>query len=371
MQDIVKKKVIKRQTFLPALTGVRFIAAFSVLVFHYGASFAEHSGLPGPLSNILHNGYLGVSLFFMLSGFILTYTHQEDQINGQFMFDFYMARFARIYPVYILALVIALPVLSYKLSLISAAKVLFMVQSWTLPENDSSYVWVMQAWTLSVELFFYILFPALLLVTKRLTAIPTGVVAAISAALIVIFGISSIAPGTLMSTDDILKYLPLPFIRTAEFVYGIMLCRLTVLYPGFSKVISSSLLEIFVITSILIIMAFTSDAQIKALVTILAGVLIVQLATGNGVVSTILSSKPLLLLGGASYSLYLLQGPVRAICDQIVPHPFDRFASPFITIIGSIVVFLFWEQPCRKVILSIYGSTRRKDFDAKERAEIT
>jgi peptidoglycan/LPS O-acetylase OafA/YrhL len=75
---------VARPPSIPALTGVRFFAAIAVLLFHYGASFLERSGIPSPIAQFLHNGYLGVSLFFVLSGFILTYTHKNDIINGRF-----------------------------------------------------------------------------------------------------------------------------------------------------------------------------------------------------------------------------------------------------------------------------------------------
>src|SRR4051812_36108782 len=58
---------------IDALTGVRFLAAALVLVFHYGATYIARAGAPPFVGNFLHHGYLGVSLFFTLSGFILTY----------------------------------------------------------------------------------------------------------------------------------------------------------------------------------------------------------------------------------------------------------------------------------------------------------
>ncbi|HMN15902.1 MAG TPA: acyltransferase family protein, partial [Bellilinea sp.] len=75
-----------------ALTGIRFIAAFGVFVAHFG-----HFDF----------GAQGVSLFFVLSGFILTKVYTEKPWTpGQF----YWARFARIYPAYFISLAFALPV---------------------------------------------------------------------------------------------------------------------------------------------------------------------------------------------------------------------------------------------------------------------
>jgi peptidoglycan/LPS O-acetylase OafA/YrhL len=361
---------ITRLAAIPALTGVRFLAAIAVLMFHYGATFSDRSGVPFPITQALHNGYLGVSLFFVLSGFILTYTHQCDTINGRFLSDFYVARFARIYPVYLLALLIALPILSAPLSVREALTVLLMLQSWTSPLSEAGYLWVMQAWTLSVEFFFYLFFPLILLCAKRLNVWTTIFVVGVTAILIMVFGLSSIVPG---STD--IPYiaastaLPIPIFRTAEFIYGVMLCRLTMFYPGLSQAIGGSLFELILAGMILIILSFATDVHVKALVTVLVGVLIIQLSNGYGPISTGLSSKPLVLLGGASYAIYLLQGPMRSICENLIPHPLDRFSSPVLTILGAIAVFLFWEQPCRRALLFAYRwSIRRGSLKADPKA---
>ncbi len=220
-----------------ALTGLRFIAAMAVLLYHFGAAFAEHSGVPGPIARMLHNGYLGVSLFFVLSGYILTYTHQRDAIDGRFLADFYVARFARI-PGVPVGADHRIARVGSPLSSKDVAAVLTMTQSWTAPASSDGYLWVMQAWTLSVELFFYVFFPAILLAAKQLSA-PATALAAMAAAIVnLLFGIPSITPGT-SSIPHLASptLLPIPLLRSAEFVYGVMLCRLTVCYPGLSRVV--------------------------------------------------------------------------------------------------------------------------------------
>jgi peptidoglycan/LPS O-acetylase OafA/YrhL len=323
------------------------------LLYHYGAGFMERSGVPFPIAHLLHNGYLGVSLFFVLSGFILTYTHKNDIINRRFISKFYMARFARIYPVYFLVLLIALPILTAPLSLATMIAVITMVQSWTTPPN-AGYPWVGQAWTLSVEFFFYLCFPAILLCARRLNGSGTILVAAAAAILIVTFGLSSIEPGTTEIPYMSSTALPIPVLRIAEFIYGVMLCYLMTFYPWLSKVIGGNIYELVLTALILIIMSFATDVHVKALFTILIGVLIIQLSGGYGAISAALSSKPLILLGSASYALYLLQGSIRAICDHFLPHPLDQVLSPGITVAGAIVIYLFWEQPCRNALLSAY-----------------
>src|SRR5579863_596949 len=93
---------------LQALTGVRFLAAFYVVLFHSLPWLRNKYQVPETLQIFLGNGYLAVSLFFILSGFILAYTY-EGQIEGsRNLFRFWQARFARIYPVYFLSLLLCI-----------------------------------------------------------------------------------------------------------------------------------------------------------------------------------------------------------------------------------------------------------------------
>src|SRR5579872_2713592 len=64
---------------LPALTGLRFCAAFYVVMEHSAPWLEKHFRLPTPLRNFFDNGYLAVCLFFLLSGFILSYTYASSR----------------------------------------------------------------------------------------------------------------------------------------------------------------------------------------------------------------------------------------------------------------------------------------------------
>jgi peptidoglycan/LPS O-acetylase OafA/YrhL len=330
---------------IPALTGLRFFAAMAVLLFHYGAGFSAGI-LPAPVTKLLHNGYLGVSVFFVLSGFILTYTYQNDPMDRRFVARFLFARFARIYPVYLLALIVAIP--NVPRTSLDVGLVLTMVQSWTPPSSLTGYLWVTQAWTLSVELFFYLMFPVILLVARQMNVAAIMFLAIVCAALIIILGIPSISPGTeripFVASDVIL----LPVFRSVEFLYGVLLCRLMVFY----RLDTGPIFGAALLIAMILVMCFAWDVHSVAVFTILAGVLIVHLAAGTGFVVQAFSTSLMLLLGGASYALYLLQEPIRML--PLVAHPFDRFVSPIVTILSAITVFLFWEQPARKILLSAY-----------------
>lgn len=91
---------------LAALTSLRFWAAFYVLAFHYAGTFFN---VPAK-SGIVSLGYTGVTFFFMLSGFILAYNYSLTNFTDRSkLFDYFISRFARIYPVYVLSLLVSLP----------------------------------------------------------------------------------------------------------------------------------------------------------------------------------------------------------------------------------------------------------------------
>lgn len=97
---------------IKALTGIRFFAAFYVFLFHLHGR-VPISFLPWQAKEVVSQGAIGVNLFFMLSGFLLAFSHFKDfpaaqlrdsSYAGKFLFK----RFARIYPVYLVALLLSL-----------------------------------------------------------------------------------------------------------------------------------------------------------------------------------------------------------------------------------------------------------------------
>ena len=157
----------RKRPNIPSLTSLRFFAASGVVIFHYT--------LTNPIfPNLIANfGYEAVTFFFVLSGFILAYVHGIPNAGMNVTTkDFLVARFARIWPVYGFALAMVLllffiaGILKPDLAM-PAALVVSMVQSWIPP-----YALALNppAWSLSNEVSFYILFPVIWSLTRRLTA---------------------------------------------------------------------------------------------------------------------------------------------------------------------------------------------------------
>jgi peptidoglycan/LPS O-acetylase OafA/YrhL len=148
---------------LESLTGLRWWAAFAVFLHHS----QNYSPLPLPFAKVLPFGVSGVTFFFVLSGFVLTWSHFERDTAGRF----YWRRFARIWPLHLVATLLAVPVFY--------AATAHPGQSWVKPYDWGTIVlsllllhaWVPDtkvffggnpaSWSLSCEMFFYAIFPFL------------------------------------------------------------------------------------------------------------------------------------------------------------------------------------------------------------------
>ena len=166
--------------FIRQLTGVRFVAAFWVVLYHYQPALATAGVLFPLLHEVLRVGSLGVDLFFTLSGFILTHTYLTKlgpKVAGKSAGHFLWLRLARIYPVHFVMLNVAgLAVLAASLAgsgdardrdwlnPISYIKQLLLIQEWG---PDPSRGWNFVAWSLSMEWLAYLFFPLVALILWR------------------------------------------------------------------------------------------------------------------------------------------------------------------------------------------------------------
>lgn len=338
------------RTPLPALTGIRFVAAIQVVIFHFGAGFASRHHAPLLVTNALANGWTAVTLFFILSGFILSYTYcgQIEEPGGKTRF--WEARFARVYPVYFLSLILCWPFNSHPGPGLSIA-VFTMVQTWNPFHVEYGGVWNMPAWTLSTEAFFYLLFPFVLPLLEKFSVRTLRLITA-ATLLLIVFGhtmTSAINPLTRVT------YLPLPAFRFPEFLAGMTLGLIFLRSPRPSP---RPWLSLAAVLATLAILCFVKGPWLSLLAIPLA-VLIYELAAGHSLLARLLGSRPLILLGGASYAIYLLQEPVRSWMHVAITGSYDLrtekggidvLLSPVVLIVFSIGVFLLWEEPMRKRI---------------------
>lgn len=342
-----------------SLTGLRFVAASYVLLFHSGASFSSEIGAPEAIVRFLSNGYMGVSLFFVLSGFILCLSYAERGPVSAWLRPFIIARIARIYPVYLLAMIIMFPFVLGDISWIKALLVLSMTQAWTSAQSTHGYLWIMQAWTLSIELFFYTVFPFLLYIFARVKIFSPGNSLLLCSFFIVFAGSSTIAPGSQRAV--IVDFLPL--IRLLEFVFGMSLWMLIskVRLPR-NSFWGEALTYLFGLAT-LGLLASTSSPHLLGFVTLLIGCLISCLYLFDSFLGRLLSSKIFIHLGEASYALYLLLGPIREWIRLSGDSSVALALYPIISILTSVFVYKFYEAPMRtflKTRLSLGAFEKKK-----------
>ena len=171
------------------------------------------------------NGYLAVSLFFLLSGFILAYSYDNKIAGGRNRASFWKARFARIYPVYLLSLILALP-FQPGLSRGVALPVLAMVQAWNPFRAELTGAWNYPAWSLSVEMLFYLCFPFL---QVRLARGSRGVLlayAGVAALVALLLRTPTLGLGNWDRSTIYGRFVPLAVLRFPEFVLGVALGNL-------------------------------------------------------------------------------------------------------------------------------------------------
>lgn len=357
---------------LPALTALRFFAAAYVVAFHYTPYFfPEADG-----NSFIGLGYSGVTFFFLLSGFILTYNYRNAELGQTHARTlFYRARFARVYPVFLLALLIHVPwFLAWVMKQPMPLKALMASGAVLAPLGI--HAWVPGAacsldcpsWSVSVEFFFYALFPILLpLVLRNPGRIALATLAFWIAAVALATsvwqasggGVSLIAPeaGGIRPVllAEFVKYFPL--LHLPEFIAGMLLyvawqnARL----PGPLLLAAAGGFGALIIAG----NGYIPDLILHNGITMLAWapLILTCAAMRRGV----LCSRPLVFLGKISFALYLLHIPVFAIlntADKVVlhgwlaAHPWAGItAASVVSLAAATVVHLLVEEPARRRIL--------------------
>lgn len=331
---------------IKSLTAIRGIFALYVAIYHIF-----------PRSNsFIANGYLSVDLFFILSGFIMSYVYQYSFSSGVSVdayVRFLKGRIARVYPLYAFIIIIIsilyifngikTPTLKEYSSLLLFFQSLYVVQNNLIPH----------AWSIAVEMLAYFAFPFVInkLMGERISAaiFPVTYISFAGLALVSMngyWGPMDVGVGFLA----IVRCL-------CEYGLGMVGYILTIKYQyKLTPVISESIL-----VCALVISCVALNLRGYDLVAIAAFAFIIpSLSKSNGYVSRFLSQRALVYLGEISYSIYLVHYP---LCRQLVFIPtwihnklgvLDVNSIALImTILLSIFTYHLVEVPCRNLIKKI------------------
>jgi peptidoglycan/LPS O-acetylase OafA/YrhL len=378
---------------IPALTGLRFFAAFSVVVAHGTDQLLKFQEPPTLIDWLPRLAGFGMTLFFVLSGFVIHYNYcrkvTEQGLNG--LAGFMWARFARLYPLYLFMLVLDV-LLGRKLMVFVADNAdgfqdvlrslpyyLLLVQSWFyVPFGDSSLIYVAGpnislSWSISTEWFFYIAYPvvALLVLRMRRPAVILGCMLAWSMMWSALasgldgrtpqiddwavnhFGaVAGVANGNQDSFVRWLLYFS-PYLRIGEFILGCLVAQLYLqlrerAVSGREQATGKVLLIIAVL-SVLPVLYLTysptdGSAFLRSLSTNFAlapsAALILFCATRyENFISRFLRDRWVVTLGEASYSIYLIHFLMLILVSGYLGQTLPATA-PNIVFLGARFVFV-------------------------------
>jgi peptidoglycan/LPS O-acetylase OafA/YrhL len=363
-----------RRPHLAALTGLRFLAAFWVVAHHYLPPYL--TGAPTAVLNLVNEGNAAVTLFFVLSGFVLTYTYVGGPaLVGARRSRFWIARVARIYPSYLLAMLLAAPfVLLESVRGIGAGPVGELVTFLLTLTMTHAFVpamsvrWNTPGWSLGAEALFYALFPLLVALSGRLARRPLLAIALLWVASVVVPAWYAlwVVPGRWEELELWRRFTYyLPVFHLPVFLIGTVIARLVIARPSGAP--SGAAPAAFGLAAVLgVVGLFVDDMpygfQLEGMLAPLFGLLIYGLALGGGWVGRLLATPLLVLLGEASYALYILQEPTwrwaSVAADWLSGRPGGLQSSPLYfvgfalgLIVVSIVVFKWVERPARQAIV--------------------
>jgi peptidoglycan/LPS O-acetylase OafA/YrhL len=368
-----------RKPPLTALTGLRTLLALSIVFFHFTP---PHMELLAPIFN---NGFVFVGFFFLLSGFILSYNYAERPSLSKR--DFWVARFSRLYPVYLVALALSFQMLQAEWGARSHAEfwkgvVLapLLLQGWF--PNLATF-WNTVAWTLSCECMLYLAFPWLIRIPLpqrpvRLIALLLGlwIVGLIPHTLYVLLNPDHLAAGADRYTATywvrLLKYTPPPYICT--FLAGVTLGRL----QSRLQVTASQRFVLAAVSLAALGLIFYNAMPHLPYILLHGGLLMPLFAaltlglSGPHLLTSLFSIRPLVFLGQSTFCLYLLHFNVLMLLRSL--HVADRLhlavLDPWITyaavIALALLVHQYVETPARKAITRRLAPAKAAPVPASE-----
>jgi len=354
-----------RQEIYP-LTGIRALAATWVVLYHMtGDEFKAWPHLNYLFAPILRHGYLGVDLFFILSGFIIHYNYAGKLARFRIsaIGEFLWMRLARLWPVHAFLLVLfALLIWGQRRSgtlpghpeLYTARAFLWNVlltQSWWIPLKDS---WNVPAWSISCEWLAYLVFP--FLIASRLCTLSARLSAVV-------------ATLALVATALICQIMQPPgatygVVRIAgEFLAGCALCHVfqtgVINHLPWHHIVSFTIIALLV-SFYMVLPAFGLGGYCCLP---LLGAIVLSLAYQRGFVARLCSTRVFLFGGYLSYSVYMVHNLCFILLKRAGPWSGGErslFVHLFVTFIASVLLFYGVEQPCRKAMRKVWQRHKQR-----------
>ncbi|ATN86223.1 acyltransferase family protein [Coxiella burnetii] len=356
------------------LTGLRALAAFDVFFSHFPIK-----GLPPFLQGIFSQGYIGVGVFYVLSGFLIAYNYYPS-FNPSFRWcrRFWWRRFARIYPVYLLILLAtALLLVAFQLRQAHPQFFAHPGKWWFLQFTllkgyftNSLFTGIPQAWSLTAEFTFYISTPLLFIFFRQKTQWLTIIIGYVTGLLL--FALAARFGWHPFLGDWNLFWFYTFFGRCFEFILGMLLALNLSRWRWLQRLPGKTYVGFFSIILIQLLlfknrghftfgfhtplgMLLANWALPLAVALLLAGLILEK-----NTLTRFLATRLMQLLGKASYAFYLLQFLVMAfiIGDYqftVAPaHFWWLIAVGFLlTNIIAIILYLGYKKPIHNLLTRV------------------
>ncbi len=374
-----------------ALTGLRFLAAAAVFIYH----------VDGYLTVASHRFPLGataVSFFFVLSGYILTYVYydrlREQPMWGSDTRRFLVTRWARLWPLHLTCLVLALVLAPFsgfavdwnaRNSVPSFVANLLMIQSW-IPVHRWFLDFNSVSWSISTEMFFYLTFPFLLAARRRFPWVIAGTLA-LALAVHAVWQTATSLPAWFSVLNLIVAN---PLTQLYQFALGMGMCllrfrfaRRTETHPAPPRRRRAFVLDTLFETLAIVLLpltwwlvardpawladqlAFTGLRlnvwlEMSALVPAFA-ILIYVFGVCRGFWSCVLGSRLAVWLGDISFAFYMVH---QLVIVALLPTPMNNFmwvtVSFLLALFSSALLFRVVEMPMKSALLAAWDGRYEK-----------
>jgi len=361
-----------------SLTGLRIVAALWVVCFHFSFTPGDaYTEVWKPIRPLVHTGALGVDLFYVLSGFVITMTYVDKlgkRPSGRGWVAFWWARICRVWPVYALLTTLFGGWILYKQTRVTDGflvwqtkqpdvdfwawiEQLAMVQLWHRPFFDGS-SWDAPAWSISAEWLAYVCFPLLVLLLFRVRRAPAVVLGAVAVLCMVPFAYVCYTTGNPYHPWSWVLRIMLGFLAGACTYLAVRRMRIT---PRVERV--AALVAVLAVAEILVGLWWgwwrgQGQEEYGGVVVLVFPVLVGSLAISRRGLSKVLSTGPMVHGGRISYSLYLVHVPVFEIFwtymiwePRIAPgSALGTFLVPHVLLLALVLahlVYRYVEEPSR------------------------
>lgn len=350
---------------IPALTGIRAVAAFMVFLRHYPL-FSPNSSIEIFLANLCNEFHTGVTLFFVLSGFLLAHLYYDvATIKKSFLQHFYERRVVRIYPIFLLLSVAALVYGLVNQTTAGGGSVKEFLWSVTFIKAFSQQTFfygIPSSWSLTVEMCFYLVCPFIFVGMKRLGAVTEQVILFLLIGFLLV-QLNIEAGGVVFFESRQFVLSSTFFGRSFEFFAGILAalyCRKIVAATTFPKFTLAAIAAlIFIYAGMAVATAyFNVPASFETLPGVVVqnyilpipfAFLLIGLVTERSRLQQLLASRIMVVLGKASYCFYLLHVSfVAELAWSLIKtgnHILNMAIGFIVLNLFSVLIFYMIEQP--------------------------